>query len=159
VEVIWTRRVFITADPELEKKKSGFVGKTLAEIWSLDSLSKAFQLLLNILPVHLTTTTNRSAAVWPDQRWSVVGDITTWLRTFTPDIGTHLPVMALPGTPWVQLNRLRTSVGRFRTYFSFCGLWVWRKRTDRCTYCPSLSNSSTFPWKAWPDGSGWRAMA
>ena len=38
----------------------------------------------------------------------------------------------------------------------YCGLWVWRGRTDRLPCCPPLSNPLTSPWTAWPDGSGWR---
>jgi len=37
---------------------------------------------------------------------------------------------------------------------SFCGLWVWCRRSSRRPCCPSLSNPSTSPWTAWPDGSG-----
>jgi len=42
-------------------------------------------------------------------------ELTASLRTFIPDIGVHPPVMTLPRTAWVQRNRLRTDVGRFRS--------------------------------------------
>ena len=36
------------------------------------------------------------------------------------------------------------------------GVWppLWRRRTNRRPCCPPMSNPSTFPWTAWPDGSG-----
>jgi len=39
-------------------------------------------------------------------------------------------------------------------YGLLCGLWVWRRRTNRRPCCPPMSNPSTSPWTAWPDGSG-----
>jgi len=39
------------------------------------------------------------------------------------------------------------------TYVLLCGLWVWRRRTNRRPCCPPMSNPSTSPWTAWPDGS------
>ena len=38
-------------------------------------------------------------------------------------------------------------------YGLLCGLWVWRRRTNRRPYCHSMSNPSTSSWIAWPDGS------
>jgi len=35
-----------------------------------------------------------------------------------------------------------------------CALWVWRRRTNRRTCCPPMSNPSTSPWTARPNGSG-----
>ena len=69
--------------------------------------------------------------------------------------------MTLPIRAYVRLNRLHASVGRFRSclykwrYGPFCGLWVWRRRTNRGPCCPSTSNLSTSSWTARPDGS-WR---
>jgi len=56
-------------------------------------------------------------AVWADHIWNVewLGS-TTRLRTFNPDTGTHPPGLALPRTAWVRHNRLRTGVGRSRSY-------------------------------------------
>ena len=34
-----------------------------------------------------------------------------------------------------------------------CGLWVWRRRTNRRPCCPPMSNPSTSLWTARPDGS------
>ena len=59
----------------------------------------------------------------------------------------------------VRFNRLRTSVGFFRSwlhkrgYGPICGLWVWRRRTNCRPCCPSLSNPSTSPWAARFEGS------
>ena len=39
-------------------------------------------------------------------------------------------------------------------YGLLCGLWVWRRITHRRPCCPSMSNPSTYPWTARPDGSG-----
>jgi len=50
---------------------------------------------------------------------------------------------------------LLTQIG----YGLLCGFWVWRRRTRGCPCCPiyclPLSNTSTSPWTAWHDGSGW----
>ena len=37
-------------------------------------------------------------------------------------------------------------------YGLLCGLWVWRRRTNRRSRCPPMSNPSTSSWTAWPDG-------
>jgi len=39
-------------------------------------------------------------------------------------------------------------------YGLLCGLWVWCRRTNRRPCCPPMSNPSTSPWTAQPDGSG-----
>ena len=39
-------------------------------------------------------------------------------------------------------------------YGFLCGLWVWRRRTNRRPCSPPMSNPSTSLWTAWPDGSG-----
>ena len=90
-----------------------------------------------------------------------VADNPTRLRIFfTPDTGTHPSGMTLPRRALVPLNRLRTGIGRFRSCLYkwglalFCDLWVWRRRTNSQPCRPPMSNSSTSPWTAWPDGSG-----
>ena len=40
-------------------------------------------------------------------------------------------------------------------YGLLCGLWVWRRRTNRRPCCPPMSNPSNSPWTAWPYGCGW----
>jgi len=47
---------------------------------------------------------------------------TTRLRAFIPNIGAHPPGMAVPRSVWVQLYRLRTGVGRFRSYLHKWGM-------------------------------------
>ena len=39
-------------------------------------------------------------------------------------------------------------------YGLLCGLWVWRRRTNRRPCCPPMSNPSATPRTARPDGSG-----
>ena len=39
-------------------------------------------------------------------------------------------------------------------YGLLCALWVWHRRTNRWRCCPPMSNPSSSPWTAWPDGSG-----
>ena len=111
----------------------------------------------------LSYDNSRSAALWADHRWNAeCFENTTRLRTFIPDIGTHPSGKALPRTAWVQLNRLRTGVGRFHPCLHmvwrdcpFCSLRVWCRGTSRWPCCPSLSNPSTSLWSAWPDPPGW----
>jgi len=102
---------------------------------------------------------NRSAALWVHHRWKAEWlDNTMRLCAFTPDISTHLPGMAHPRTVWVWLNRLHTVVGRF------C-LHKWGMAHSAACECDAEKQTvdhvvlqrlpSTFPWTAWPDGSGW----
>ena len=50
---------------------------------------------------------NRNAALSADHRWNGEWlENATKIRTFLPDIGTHLPGMTLPRTAWVRLNPL-----------------------------------------------------
>ena len=51
-----------------------------------------------------------------------VADNSTRLRTLIPDTGTHIPGMTLPRRAWVPLNRLRTGVGRFRSWLYKWGM-------------------------------------
>ena len=39
-------------------------------------------------------------------------------------------------------------------YGLLCVLWVWHRRTNRWPCCPPMSNPSTSPWTARPEGSG-----
>jgi len=65
---------------------------------------------------------NIRRALWAYHRWDVEWlDNTTRLGIFVSDTGTHPPGMTLPRTAWVQLNRLRTGVGRFRSCLSKWG--------------------------------------
>ena len=74
---------------------------------------------------HLISSSdnNTRAAFLADHRWKAkLLDNTTRLRTFIPDIATHPPGMTLPRTMRVRLNRLRTSVGRFRSFLHKWGV-------------------------------------
>jgi len=68
--------------------------------------------------------------------------------------------MALPRTTWARLSASPMSDVSARAYTTgygpLCGLWVWRRGTDRWPSCASLSNPSASLWNAWPDGPGWR---
>jgi len=66
----------------------------------------------------------------------------------------------LPGTAWVWLNHLCTSVGHFRSCLHkwgnpLCGTWVWQRRTNHQLCCPLMSNPLTLSWTVLPGGSGW----
>ena len=60
------------------------------------------------------------------------------------------------GPSWPPSHRCRTfplllvQIG----YGLLCGLWVWSRITNCQPCCPPMSNPSTSPWTAWPDGSG-----
>ena len=83
-------------------------------------------------------------------------------RIFIPDTGTHPPEwpMTLPRRAWVRFNPplhwcrafpvLLVQMG----YGFLCGLWMWRRRTNRWPCCPLVPNPSTFSLSAQPDGSG-----
>jgi len=66
--------------------------------------------------------------------------------------------VTLPRRAWVRLNRLRAGVTfpllLVQMGHGLCGLWVWCRRTSRRPFCPPMSNPSTSPWTAQPDGSG-----
>jgi len=49
---------------------------------------------------------------------------------FIPDTGTHTPGMTLPRRAWVRFNRLRTSVGPFRS----C-LYKWGMASSAACEC------------------------
>jgi len=38
--------------------------------------------------------------------------------------------------------------------YGLCAPWAWRRITNRWSCCPPVSNPSTSPWTARPDGSG-----
>jgi len=66
---------------------------------------------------HLISSSdnNMRAAQWADHQWNVeLTDNRIRLRIFIPDTGTPLG-MTLQSRAWVRVNRLRTSVGRFRS--------------------------------------------
>ena len=82
---------------------------------------------------HLITSSDNNirAAEWEDHQWNAEwADSTTRLRISIPDIGTHHPGMTLPRRAWVQLNRLRTVVGRFHS----C-LYKWGMASSAACQC------------------------
>ena len=84
----------------------------------------------------------------------------TRLRTFIPDTCKHPPGTTLPKKAWVRFNfpshRCRAFPLLFvqMEYGLFCGLWVWRRGTNRRPCCPPMPNPSTSFWTAWIDWSG-----
>ena len=100
------------------------------------------------------------AAHWADYQWNAAWtDNSTRLRIFTPDTDTHSPEWSSqeePGSGLTASTRCRTFPLLFvqMVYGFFCGLWVWRRRTNRRPCWPPMSNPSTSPRTAWPDGSG-----
>ena len=84
----------------------------------------------------------------------------TRLRTFNLNT-RHLPTLEWPSleqpgsaltasTPVLGVSSPASTNG----YGLLCGLWVWRRRTNRRPCCPPLSIPSTSSWTAQPEGSG-----
>jgi len=80
--------------------------------------------------VHLTTTIYVRRTGPDNQRNAERADNPTRLRILIPDIGTDHPAVTLPRRACVRLNRLRTSVGRFR----FC-LYKWGMHFSAASEC------------------------
>jgi len=111
--------------------------------------------------VSFSDNNNIRAAQWADQQWNTEWAVNpTRLRTSIPDTGTKSPEWpSQERRAWVQLNRLRTSVGRFRS----C-LYKWGMASSAAYECGTeqtvdhvvlqLSNPSTSLQTARPDGSG-----
>ena len=110
--------------------------------------------------VHLTKATyvRRSGRITDERQsgWTTLRDSTLSVhpRHRHPPSYNDLAKKSLgPASP--LLHRCRTLPLPLvqMEYGLLCGLWVWR-RTNRRPCCPPVSNPSTFPWTAWPDGSG-----
>jgi len=81
--------------------------------------------------ISFSDNNNILAAQWTDHQWNAEwADDPTRLRTLIPDTGTHTPGMTLPRKAWVRLNRLRTGVGRFRSY-----LYKWGMASSAACEC------------------------
>jgi len=81
--------------------------------------------------ISLSNNNNIRAAQWADHQWNAEwADNLTRLRILIPDTGTHPPGMTLPRRACVQLNRLRTDVGRFRS----C-LYKWGMTSSAACEC------------------------
>jgi len=113
--------------------------------------------------ISLSDNNNIRAAHWADYQWNAEWtDSSTRLRTFIPNTGTNPPGITLqeePGSglsasaPVSDVSAPACTNGIWPDGL-VCGLWVWRRRTNCRPCCPPMSNPSTFPWTAWPDGSG-----
>jgi len=80
--------------------------------------------------ISFSDNNNILAAQWVDHQWNPEwADDPTRLRTLIPDTGTP-PRMTLPRRAWVQLNRLHTGVGRFRS----C-LYKWGMASSAACKC------------------------
>ena len=74
-------------------------------------------------------------------------------RIFIPDTGTHPrndPCKKRLGPAKPPPHRCRAFPLLFvqMGYGFLCGLWVWRRRTNRRPCCPPMSNPSTSSWTA-----------
>jgi len=79
--------------------------------------------------VSFSDNSNIHAAQWADHQWNAEWtDGPTRLCIFIP--GTHPPGVTLQRIAWVQLNRLRTGVGRFRS----C-MYKWRMAFSEACEC------------------------
>ena len=79
--------------------------------------------------ISSSDNTNIDAAQWAHHQWNAEWSNNP-TRLFIPDTGTHPPRVTLPRTTWVQLNRLRTVVGRFRS----C-LYKWGMASSAACEC------------------------
>ena len=81
--------------------------------------------------LSFSDSNNTRAAQWADHQWNAEwADNPTRLRVLIPDTGKHPPGMTLPRRAWVQLNRLRTGVGRFHS----C-LYKWGMSSSAACEC------------------------
>ena len=113
----------------------------------------------NISSVHLTATTyvRHSGRITNGMRSGRTIPYASEFSTPAPTPRNDPPKKSL-GSTQPPPHRCRTfplllvQMG----YGFLCGLWVWRRKTNRRPCCrPPLSNTSTSSWTARPDGSGW----
>jgi len=99
-------------------------------------------------PVHLATTTHvrRTRRITNGMRSGRTSPQDSAFSSPTP-----APTPREPGSGVsVSVPLLLAQMG----YGLLCGLWEWRRRTNRRQCCPPMSNPSTSSWTARPDGSG-----
>ena len=103
---------------------------------------------------------NMRAAHWADHQWNGdLADNPASLRIFIPDTSTHPPGRPSQEVPGSDLTASAPAPGVSAHVCTngcglLCGLWVWRRRTNRRPCHPSMSNPTTSSWTAWPKGSG-----
>jgi len=109
--------------------------------------------------VFLTTTTYM---LWTG--WITNGMRNGWTAPQDSAFSFQTPLPTLPELPFQEelgsgstasalvsgVSSLLVQMG----YSLLCGLWVWRRRTNRRP-CPPMSNPLTSSWTTRPDGSGW----
>jgi len=117
-----------------------------------------------------TRRTTANQFIWQQQQNAGSGQITNEMRSDwrtlrdsrRPDLGTHPPGMALPRIARVWLNRLRTRVGRFRSWLHKCGMAHLRLMSVAHKNRPSTRLSFLCPIHRPPYGAhgltvpGWR---
>jgi len=98
-------------------------------------------------------------AHWADHQWNAKwGHNPTRLCIFIPDTGIQPPEWPSqeqpgPGSTTSALAWDVSAPACTNGYGLLCGLWVWRRRTNRRP-CPLMSSPRTTSWTARPDGSG-----
>ena len=109
------------------------------------------------LDTSLTTTTyvRRSGRITDGTRcgWTTLQR----LHTFIPDTGTHppeWPFQEQPGSGLTASAPVSDVSASACTNGLLCGLWVWRRGTNRRPCFPPMPSPSISSWIARPDGCG-----
>jgi len=146
-------------------------------LWSLDTCSTQHSLVHRVqmhgasnrdshlyqphnnVSVYLTTTTyvRRTGRITTGRRsgWTTLLDSVLSSPTSAHTPWNDPPKNSVsPAQPPPHLCRTLLLLLAQMGYGLLCGLKVCRRRTNRRPCCPPMSNPSTCPWTARPDGSG-----
>ena len=112
-----TNRPDPTASDETQQIEEIVVYSVNSPINSNSVNSAARNLLDNLARLGI------SASEWTNHKWKTeYCENASGLRAFVPGIGARPVGMGLPRAAWVELNRLRTGVGRFHSSMHKWGL-------------------------------------